>query len=83
MKEATTIAHPQPPSSTLVDGAMVLMLLLPSGICYSFDRGGVPGNNMTNNITDIHLTSKIIQKMISEVHSKNIKQDLQSYKALR
>lgn len=30
MKEAATIAHPQPPSSTLVDGAMVLMLLLPS-----------------------------------------------------
>lgn len=30
MKEAATMAHPQPPSSTLVDGAMVLMLLLPS-----------------------------------------------------
>lgn len=54
MKEAVTIAHPQPPSSTLVDGSMVLMLLLPSGNCYSFDRvggRGVPGKDIkTNNV---------------------------------
>ncbi|TNN70591.1 hypothetical protein EYF80_019175 [Liparis tanakae] len=47
MKEAATITHPHPPSSTPVDGAMVMMLLLPSGIRDSFDRDGAPGNDKT------------------------------------
>ncbi len=62
MKEATTIAHPQPPSSTLVDGAMVLMLLLPAGICYSFDRGGVPGKDTATNITVRSLTAESFKR---------------------
>lgn len=48
MKEATTITHPQPPSSTPVDGAMVLMLLLPSRICDGFHRERAPGNDETH-----------------------------------
>lgn len=57
MKEAATITHPQPPSSTFVDGAMVLMLLLPSGNCDSFDGGGrwggggSPGKDVKTKIT--------------------------------
>lgn len=42
MKDAATIAHPQPPSRTLVDEVMVLMLMGPDGICYSFYEGEVP-----------------------------------------
>lgn len=49
MKEAATIAHPQPPSSTFE--AMMLMLLLRSGICYGFGGGGVPGKNIETNNT--------------------------------
>ena len=64
MKEATTIAHPQPPSSTLVeDSAMVPELLLPSGLCYSADRRRVPGGGHNNK----HHSCGLAGKTISEV----------------
>lgn len=51
MKEATTIAHPHPPSSPLVDGAMLLMLLLPSAACDN--SGGSPGKGHSNRKKDV------------------------------